>query len=812
MQRCFLFLLILALGSQSLNAGKPSKTVSPKPMVDFAREIQPVLEARCLSCHGPDKQESSFRVDVRETLRKGGDSETPAVVPGQSSKSELIARITAADPGSLMPPEGKPLTEAEIASLKSWIDAGAAMPDRFEQVKRTQTEHWSFQPVRTVKIPASENEWAANPIDAFVLRKLQAAGLQPARMAERRTLIRRVTFDLTGLPPTPEEIASFLEDQSPQAYETLVDRLLASPAYGERWGRHWLDVVRYADSNGLDENVAHGNAWRYRDYVVASFNADKPYALFVKEQLAGDLLPAEDLAVRNQRLVATGFLSLGPKVLAEVDETKMEMDIVDEQIDTFGKAFLGLTFGCARCHDHKFDPITHEDYYALAGIFKSTHTMDSFTKIAKWHEYEIASRQEQQQKESFDRQIKTKSEEVNEFIQAANAAVLASKENGAKLPAKPETQYPAETKAQLKKLREELASLEQDAPLLPTTMGVSDGKPGDVPIHLRGSHLSLGKIVHRQVPRVLRLSDQKQIPPDHSGRLELADWLANPKHPLTARVIVNRVWRWHFGKGLVDSTDNFGELGSDPSHPELLDWLAGRLIESGWSLKSLHRLIATSNTYRQSSQADAETSAKAGVSDPENRLLWRANIKRLEAEAIRDSLLSVSGGLDRRMGGSLLNTENRKHVFDHTSKDNTRYDFPRRSVYLPIVRNHLYDLFQLFDYTNASMVNGNRATSTVAPQALFMMNADLVTDSAQALAARVLEHTNDEAERIRRVYQQSLGRLPTIKETQRAQTFLTSFRQSIAGEEPSDSTQAEQQAWTGLCQVLLVSNEFISIR
>jgi hypothetical protein len=349
------------------------------------------------------------------------------------------------------------------------------MPERFEQIKRTQTDHWSFQPVRAVQIPASEDAWINNPIDALVLRRLHQSKLAPAPMADRRTLIRRVTFDLTGLPPTPEEIAAFLEDDSPDAYERLVDRLLASPGYGERWGRHWLDVVRYADSNGLDENVAHGNAWRYRDYVVASFNADKPYALFLKEQLAGDLLPAENPEARNEKLIATGFLSLGPKVLAEVDETKMEMDIVDEQIDTFGKAFLGLTFGCARCHDHKFDPLTTEDYYALAGIFKSTNTMDSFTKIAKWHEHEIPTALEQQQKTSFDQKIKSKSQQIEEFIKAANAALLAGKEDNAKLPDKPEEQYPDDTKAQLKLLRDELAALEKTAPVLPSAMGVSDG-------------------------------------------------------------------------------------------------------------------------------------------------------------------------------------------------------------------------------------------------------------------------------------------------------------------------------------------------
>ncbi len=598
-----------------------------------------------------------------------------------------------------------------------------------------------------------------------MLEKLKRHGLEPSSESDRRTLIRRVTFDLTGLPPTPEEISRFLSDSSPDAYERVIERLLASPAYGERWGRHWLDVVRYADSNGSDENAAHGNAFRYRDYVVEAFNKDKPYPQFVKEQIAGDLLPAENVEKRNEQIIGTGFLTLGPKVLAEVDKTKMEMDIIDEQIDTLGKAFLGLTFGCARCHDHKFDPVTTEDYYALAGIFKSTRTMETFKTIAKWQEQEIGTALERSQKEAHEKTVKAKSEEIDELIKTANAALLASMAENAKLPDKPEDHYPDETKAQLKKLRGELTTLQTAAPAMPTAMSVSDGTIADLPVHLRGSHLSLGKIVPRRFPDVLNFSNESAISNQHSGRLELAEWLADPDHPLTARVMVNRVWRWHFGRGFVDSTDNFGELGSEPSHPELLDWLAGRFLQSNGSVKELHRLILTSNTYRQSSEADPQILKKATVTDPENRWLWRANIHRLEAEAIRDSLLAVSGQLDRKMGGSVLNTENYKLVFDHTSKDNTSYDFQIRSLYLPIVRNHLYDAFQIFDYTDASTVTGSRTTSTVAPQALYLMNAPLVDESASAFASRLMGHAESEADRIKELYQLALGRSPSENET-----------------------------------------------
>ncbi len=526
---------MMLAGMPVLAEDQPAKSKSPADQkVDFARDIQPILEARCLSCHGPEMQESGFRVDVRDRLLQGGDSGTPAVVPKQVAKSLLIERVTAADPDLLMPPEGKPLTRAEIVALKAWVASGAKMPDGFEQTKRTTSEHWSFQPLAKVEPPVMQSDWVQNPIDAFVLRKLKQVKITPSNPPDRRTLIRRVTFDLTGLPPTPAEIAQFLSDSAPGAYERFVDRLLASPAYGERWGRHWLDVVRYADSNGLDENVAHGNAWRYRDYVISAFNADKPYSRFVQEQLAGDLLPAKNLDEKNRHLVATGFLSLGPKVLAEVDETKMEMDIVDEQIDTFGKAFLGLTLGCARCHDHKFDPITNEDYYALAGIFKSTKTMDSFKKIAKWHEHEIATATQRKRKIESDQQIKAKTDEIAAVVKDANQSLLTSMEEGAKLPAKPEEHYPAETKQQLKELRAELAEIQKAVPAMPTAMGVEEGRIADVPVHQRGSHLSLGKIVPRRFPSVLTSDHPNPIPKDASGRLQLAQWLTKPDHPLCA--------------------------------------------------------------------------------------------------------------------------------------------------------------------------------------------------------------------------------------------------------------------------------------
>ena len=672
------------------------------------------------------------------------------------------------------------------------------------------TEFWAFQPPADPPVPpVGETSWPQSLLDHFILARLEDKGLRPAPPADKRTLIRRATFDLTGLPPTPDEIDSFLADDSPQAFPRVVERLLDSPAYGERWGRHWLDVVRYADSNGLDENAAHAHAWRYRDYVVAAFNSDKPYDQFVIEQLAGDLLPADDPAVRNGHLTATGFLSLGPKVLAEVDKLKMEMDIIDEQIDTTGRAFLGLTLGCARCHDHKFDPLPTTDYYALAGIFKSTRTMETFKTIARWFENEVPTPADQQKKEAWQRQVDEKKAAVDALVQAANAELQAKLEPGAELPEKPETQYPPDTQAELKRLRGELAAVEKNAPVIPAAMGVTEGAVTDLPVHIRGNHLSLAKhAVPRRFPIVLAGEEQAPLSDQASGRLELARWMTAEDHPLTSRVMVNRIWHWHFGQGLVRTPDNFGALGERPTHPELLDWLARRFVQSGWSVKAMHRLIMLSSTYQMSSAHDH----RAARLDPENRLWWRANVRRLEAEEIRDALLAVSGRLDRTMGGSLLNTENYKLIFDHTSKDPTNYDSNRRSLYLPIVRNNLYPVFQLFDYADASTVTGNRPTSTVAPQALFMMNGDLVMDACDAVAADLLARTDlDQPERIRLLYRQALGRPAAAGEIANGESYLDLFDELLQSTE-SDAARRRLLAWSSLCQVILASNEFISIR
>ncbi len=718
----------------------------------FETRVRPVLVERCFGCHGPEsKMRGGLRVDSREALLKGG-GRGPALVPGQPEDS-LLVRALRHDGELQMPPRTK-LPPREIADLTTWVRLGAPWPgsraavvskaagDAPAAITPEQRSFWAFQPPRRPALPTVRDAgWVRSPVDAFVLAGLETKGLTPAPAADRRTLIRRATFDLTGLPPTPAEVDAFLADCSPAAFARVVDRLLASPAYGEKWGRHWLDLARYADSNGMDENLAQASAWRYRDYVIRAFNTDTPFDRFVREQLAGDLLPGPTA----EQIVATGFLSLGPKMLAEDDPVKMEMDIVDEQVDTIGRTFLGLTLGCARCHDHKFDPVPTADYYALAGIFKSTRTMDHFKVVARWHERPLDS----------------------------------------KPPAPPG----------------------KDEPERPAAMAVEDGAVTDLRVHLRGSHLTLGRTVPRGFPRVLAGDRQPSLPPRQSGRLQLAEWLTRPDHPLTARVLVNRVWQWHTGHGLVRTPDNFGRLGERPDNQPLLDWLALRFVADGWSVKKLHRRIMLSSTYQIGSAYDD----RAAQVDPENRLRWRWDRRRLDAEEVRDALLAVGGTLDRTAGGSLLEGKNRTYVIGYPNARYARYDSHRRSVYLPVLRSDLYAVFQAFDFADPSTSSGRRPTTTVAPQALFMLNDKLVREQAGALAQDLLARADrDDAGRIRLAYERAYARPPRDAETARALAFARAEEQSLAGA-VGDPAERRRRAWESLCWALLAANEFLYV-
>ncbi|MFO0891097.1 MAG: DUF1553 domain-containing protein [Isosphaeraceae bacterium] len=797
----------------------PAAPNEPAGIEFFEKKIRPLLVERCYSCHSAQakKVRGGLRLDTRAGWQAGGDM-GPAIKPGDPEHSPLIEAVRYRGERLRMPPKGR-LAEREVELLTRWVAMGAPDPRSGDAVgppapaagpsRGLDRDLWSFRVPADPAVPTvADRAWPRSPLDHFVLEKLEESGLRPAPEADKRTLIRRATFDLIGLPPSTREVGAFLADRSPDAFAKVVERLLASPQYGERWGRHWLDVARYSDSNGLDENTAYGNAWRYRDHVIAAMNDDQPYDRFVLEQLAGDLLPrASARAETHRRLIATGFLSLGPKSLAEVDERKMVLDIVDEQIEAVGRTFMGLTLGCARCHDHKFDPISTADYYGLAGIFQSTRTMDSLKKLAKWHENSLGTEQELARLAEHERKVKEQRDSIDQLVREANERVKAAGGKGFELPAKPEELYPAESKARLQQMRDALAKLEKEAPEVPSALGVEEGAVVEGRILVRGNHLTPGAPVARRFPHVLAMVTAPPIGKDRSGRLELARWLVDDRHPLTARVMVNRIWRWHFGQGLVATPDNFGTTGERPVHPELLDWLARRFIEGGWSIKAMHRLIMLSSTYRQSAAYDPEASQV----DPEGRLYWRWPPRRLEAEAVRDFLLAVGEALDLGRGGPVLHVKNREYLFDHTSIDKTRYDSRRRAVYLPVIRNNVHDVFQLFDFADPTVPVGHRATTTVALQALFMMNGELIYDMAERIAGRLLRRATCDAGRIRDLFETAYGRPPTAAETTQALEFVERYSQATAADEDCD-LRRRLLAWQAYCQVVLCSNEFISIR
>jgi hypothetical protein len=768
-----------------------SNELGPAQRDFFEQEVRPVLVRRCFECHGPDSEEgeAGLRLDSLAGMVQGGQS-GPAIEPGKPRQSLLVLAVSHDPSVTAMPPKTK-LPRNEVAALTRWVKIGAPWPNAKPALLRKEKsatdreftdeerDFWAFQPVVKPALPdIVDKSWPTSQLDFFVLSRLESNQLHPAPQADRRTLIRRTTIDLVGLPPTPAEVDAFLTDDSPNAYAKLVDRLLASPRYGERWGRHWLDVARYADSNGMDDNMAYVDAWRYRDYVIAAFNKDKPYDQFVREQIAGDLLSPKEVAdwdTPAEGLVATGLLLIGPKMLAEDDPVKQQMDIVDDQIDTIGRAFTGLTLGCARCHDHKFDPIRTADYYALAGIFKSSRAMLSYRVDSKWNSRALGSLDQELRLEELER-------EINRLDEAVVLGDFVGKEN------------------EKKQLTEQLAAAKREYARIPKAMAAEDGSVEDLQVFLRGNHLTRGPLAPRGVPRIFADS-QTSFSKDDSGRLELAEWLTEPNHPLTARVMVNRVWRGHFGEALVRSPDNFGRLGQRPDHPQLLDWLAATFGKT-WSIKELHREIMLSGTYQMSTAQNAQ----AAVADPDNRLLWRMNRRRMEAEVIRDSLLALSGRLDFSMGGPALPETSPFTILAASAlKDAARYDSNRRSVYLPVLRSGLYDVFRAFDFPDPAVVSGKRSKTMVAPQALFMMNGELMHTASGELASSLMDSCDCFSERVRAAYELSYSREPTEMELADWRSFFDLYAQTAG------PMANELDAWQSFCRVLLSSNEFVFV-
>lgn len=751
----------------------------------FEKRVRPILANRCFACHGPHAGEgqAGLRLDSLDGMLRGGRS-GPAIVPGHASRSLLIHAINH-DTSLQMPPKAK-LSIAEVVALTRWVDEGAYWPDASRSATKlpqapaaeggfseAERSHWAFQPVRDPKAPAG----GPTAIDAFILSRLEAKGLEPAPKADKRTLIRRATMDLHGLLPTPTQVRDFVEDESPAAFERVVDRLLASPRYGERWGRHWLDVARYADSNGMDDNIVHGDAWRYRDYVVRAFNQDKPYDRFITEQLAGDVVTDWGAENRSEGLIATGFLMLGPKMVGEDDPVKQKLDFADEQLATTSRAFLALSVDCARCHDHKFDPIRSSDYYSMLGMFTSTKTVLTYRVTSKLNATALAGPDEDRRLSEIERRFDYHSDFVTNYNRATTPQLVVDAQ------------------------REALEDALEEYFEIPKAMAVAEGDVEDLPVMIRGSHLTPGALAPRRFPAILAGETQPPIGRQSSGRRELAAWLTRAGHPLTARVMANRIWKWHVGEGIVRTTDNFGTLGDRPDHPELLDWLATRFAEDQWSIKSLHRRIMLSSAYQRSFSPNGP----ASEIDPENRLLWRAHRQRMDAEAIRDTLLEVSGELDPSMGGKTLRHRNFTNLNANAlSRDPSLYETRRRSVYLPVLRSALFEVLAAFDFASPSTSNGRRGSTMVAPQALFMMNSRLVEEASRQLAERLANEAGDEdPRRIQLAYEIAYSRPADEKEADSWKAFLDRY-ESASGD--------RKAAWRGLCRVLLSSNEFLYLQ
>jgi cytochrome c553 len=911
----------------------------------FEKKIRPILVKSCQACHNSKLKSAELDLSSAEGFVHGGAS-GPLVSKAEPEKS-LLLRVVGYEERLKMPPTGK-LSAEQLDDLAAWVKAGAAWPgagvvnriaprSHGKKLSAEDRAYWAFQPVKASAPPPVKNAaWGRSAIDAFILARLEKANLEPAKPAGKFTLLRRATYDLTGLPPTDAEIRDFLADESPGAFAKVVDRLLASPRYGERWGRHWLDIARYADSTGNDEDHRYPYAWRYRDYVIDAFNRDMPYDQFVQEQIAGDLMESAPLEGQNlianaRGVVATGFLALGAKAIAQQDKKKMLFDVYDEQIDVVSKAMLGITLSCARCHDHKFDPLLQKDYYSWVSIFASTRNFrDSESHVAKLlftplvpedvystyqkHQdrlnnvklaiedvvdeekarynqqagpklaaYMTAARRVYEGKEDpakvaaetgldgklvdkwakylapegkirpfleeWDGAAKDRQAAVAAKYQERYLATLAEwnrklsqwrtrarkilAEKNMPPPEKPQFDeakdpffnevyivrggpfaitdkeqdkfFSEASKQRLAALRAEEESLKANAPPEPAmACAVQEGEPVAQRVFIRGDYESLGEPVDKGFPLVFAPEGKDNrfaVPGRQSGRMELARWISSRDNPLTARVMVNRIWQKHFGEGIVRTVDNFGSTGERPTHPELLDYLAARFVDSGWSIKAMHREMMLTNTYQMSSAAPPAVVA----ADPENQLYSRFNRRRLDIEEIRDGLLAIDGSLDLTMGGTMqsgfgTDGENSAGRLSVRPEDQTR-----RTVYLPLRRANLPALLNLYDFGDAVMVNGKRPITNVAPQALFMMNSEFLTERAANLAKAFSKENAAPQARVEAAYRRVLNRQPQAAEVDAALTYVGGYQKKFPGSE------AEAKAWQSLCRVLMVSNEFIYV-
>lgn len=708
----------------------------------FAREVQPILARHCFACHGPDDAEGGVAFNSASVLTAETDSGLAPIVPGDADASEMIRRILSHDEGEQMPPEGKRLSKEQIAVLQKWINDGA-----------DYARHWAFEPVTKPEPPAvMDTAWVRSDIDRFVLARLEAKGLHPVREASRRDLIRRVTHDLIGLPPTYEEVEDFVADDRPEAYSELIERLLASPHYGERWGRHWLDVVRYAESNSFERDNPKPNAWKFRDYVINSFNNDKPYDQFLREHLAGDELET----VTPDTLTGTGYLRLGIWDDEPADPELHRYEQLDDLVSTTGQSMLGLTVGCARCHDHKIDPVPQKDYYSLVAFFSglTEYARRGDQMNSEWSQIDTATPEAKAEYARIDTELRNLAERMHNM-----------EEVGVKKMSGPD-QRRSEGSERRKLLREKLQKyldddqwseytsmrrtkkeLENEQANLPGRefiLGVAKADPTPPAMHLlqRGMPAAKGEQVEPAFISILGGGAPTELKAtDHSSgrRRALAEWVASPDNILTARVALNRIWQHHFGRGIVRSPNNFGLLGTPPTHPELLDWLATEFVESGWSIKAMHRLIMNSATYRLSNDHDA----KAADVDPGNDLFWRRDLRRMDAEEVRDSVLAVAGTLNTKMGGPSVYPKIEEEVRQGLSQPDkgwpttTGHEANRRSVYIFVKRSLVVPILAAFDYPDPDSTCEARFKTTQPSQSLALLNSEFLQEQSAEMVRSI---------------------------------------------------------------------------
>jgi mono/diheme cytochrome c family protein len=844
--KTLLLMLTLSLSGVLLNQVRPpaqARQQTPSRPVQFERDIQPIFAARCLNCHSEKKPSGGLRLDVKSLALRGGQS-GPVIVPGKAAKSLLLQRIAATDDTERMPPTGERLSSEQIRLIKAWIEAGAPWPENAAPPASNASQpatHWAWQPINKPAVPKTATK-LSNPIDSFIRARLTQAGLRPAPRADRRTLIRRLSFDLLGLPPTPEQIQRFVIDDDTLAYEKLADEMLQSPRYGERWARHWLDIVHYGDTHGYDKDKPRPNAWPYRDYVIRAFNKDKPYARFVEEQLAGDVL----YPGTRDGIQALGFLAAGPWDFighAELPESKIDgkiarhLDRDDMVANTIG-TFNSVTVHCAQCHNHKFDPVPQEDYYALQAVFSALDRADKKyfpdpALTARFNQLDGRQRDLVERKRVIERDA---AKEGGEALTKLDAQIAESAKNPAHAAALAnlkaqrsrllETLMKPEKRAELAEIVPELARLNQELKGFPTPevvyagtvhygtgtftgTGASGGKPRPIYVLARGQVTTPGREVGPSALSLLSFQPARfALPkdaPEGARRAALARWLTDRQNPLTWRSIVNRVWQYHFGAGLVTTPNDFGRNGAAPSHPELLDWLAAEFRDSGGSLKKLHRLIVTSATYKQTSNLQLDNpqldNPQSAIRNPQsldagNALLWRQNRRKLEAEVVRDTVLAVTGKLDLTMGGPgwqdfvIEHPEHSPH-YEYGLADPNDAKTWRRSIYRFIVRSQTQPWMTALDCADPSMRVDKRNESLSPLQALALLNNGFMVTQAQHFAARLeREKPNDLAGQIVRAHWLAFGRAPADTE----QTKYVAF--------------AKTHGLVNLCRVLFNLNEF----